>query len=219
VFHEIAHGLTVVSFGRRVPRAGLKLVLVFPYAFVDTTEAWFEPRRRRLAISAAGPLSDLTIGGVAALTAVELTQGVAREVVFQLALAAYIGAFFNLNPLLERDGYHMLVDLLQEPGLRRRSQAWLLSVLNRKPTPPGTDPHVLGVYIGAALAWSLLMACFTVVISLRYYDRLVSLAPRVVVWLLLGALYLVVLVPILVVIYPVVAKRSRDPTPQVDVAA
>ena len=54
--HETAHGLTMASFGRRIQRAGFKLVLIFPYAFVDTSEAWFEPRKRRMAISAAGPL-------------------------------------------------------------------------------------------------------------------------------------------------------------------
>jgi putative peptide zinc metalloprotease protein len=217
--HEVAHGLTVVSFGRRVPRAGLKLVLVFPYAFVDTSEAWFEPRRRRLAISAAGPVSDLTIGGVAALTELGLAHGVARDVVFQLALAAYIGAFFNLNPLLERDGYHMLVDLLREPGLRRRSQAWIVAALKGNPSPAESDPHVLGVYAAAALAWSLLMASFTVLISLRYYGRLVALAPRAIVWLLFGAVYLAVLVPILAVVFPAARRRSAEPATRVDVAA
>ncbi len=49
----------MASYGRRVAAAGLKLMLVFPYAFVDTSEAWFEPRRRRIAISAAGPASRL----------------------------------------------------------------------------------------------------------------------------------------------------------------
>ena len=57
--HELAHGLTMASFGRRIERAGLKLIAIFPYAFVDTSEAWFEPRRRRIAISAAGPVVGL----------------------------------------------------------------------------------------------------------------------------------------------------------------
>ena len=48
-------GSTLASYGRRVRKAGLKLLLIFPYAYVDTSEAWFEPRRRRIAISAAGP--------------------------------------------------------------------------------------------------------------------------------------------------------------------
>ena len=42
--HETAHGLALAACGRRVREAGLKLVLVFPYAYVDTSEAWLEPR-------------------------------------------------------------------------------------------------------------------------------------------------------------------------------
>ena len=45
-----------------------------------------------------------------------------RDIFFQLAFAGYVGAFFNLNPFIERDGYHMLVDWLREPGLRRRAR-------------------------------------------------------------------------------------------------
>jgi len=217
LLHELAHGLTVVSFGRRVPRAGIKVVLVFPYAFVDTSEAWFEPRRRRLAISAAGPVSDLVVGGTAAIAAA-LAAGSLRDVFFQLALAAYIGAFFNLNPLLERDGYHMLVDLLGEPGLRRKSQQWLLSRLEHRP-PPAGDPSVLRAYAAAAFAWSILMALFTIVISRRYYAALTAVAPRAVVWVVLGLLYLLVLLPIGLVVYRVLAARARDIRGHVDVTA
>ena len=42
--------------------------------------------------------------------------GAIREVFFQLAFGAYLGAFFNLNPFLDRDGYNILVDVLREPG-------------------------------------------------------------------------------------------------------
>ena len=73
--HETAHGLTMASYGRRVRRAGLKLLLIFPYAYVDTSEAWFEPRRRRIAISAAGPVSDLSLGALFALACLALPAG------------------------------------------------------------------------------------------------------------------------------------------------
>jgi putative peptide zinc metalloprotease protein len=216
LLHEIAHGLVVASFGRRVPRAGLKLVLVFPYAFVDTSDGWFEPSRRRLAISAAGPMSDLTVGGAAALAALAVGSGTLRDVFFQLALGAYIGAFFNLNPLLERDGYHMLVDVLHEPGLRRRSQQWLVGSLGGRKS--AGDASVHGVYAGAALAWSLLSAAFAITMSRRYYPHLVALAPRAVVWVVLGALYLLVLIPVIAVVYPALLSRLRDRRVQPDAA-
>ena len=113
--------MTLASFGRRARRIGLKVVLVFPYAFVDTSGAWFESRSRRLAISAAGPVTDGLAAAVFSLAALA-TGGVARGIAFQLALGAYLGALLNLNPLLERDGYHVLVDLLRQPDLRRRAR-------------------------------------------------------------------------------------------------
>ena len=77
-----------------------------------------------------GPVSDLTIGGAAALATLCVGPGTMQDVWFQLSLAAYTGAIFNLNPLLDRDGYHILVDLMREPGLRRRSREWLANKLS-----------------------------------------------------------------------------------------
>src|SRR5579875_1615519 len=76
--HELAHGLCAEAFGRPVTRAGAKIALVFPYVFVDTTDAWFEPRRRRIAIALAGPASDLTLGGAFALACLACSRGTAR---------------------------------------------------------------------------------------------------------------------------------------------
>jgi putative peptide zinc metalloprotease protein len=209
VLHEFAHGLTVASFGRRVSRAGIKLVFVFPYAFVDTSEAWFEPRRRRLAVSGAGPASDLVVGGTAALCCLPLASGALRDTLFQLALAAYVGALFNLNPLLDRDGYHMLVDLLREPGLRARSRAWLVRTLSGRPREQG-DSSLLAAYAVAGLVWLLLTAAVTIGISRRYYDTLIRLAPRGVVWAVLGLFYLLILVPFIAIIWQAIAARRQD---------
>ena len=192
VVHEFAHGLTVESYGRKVPKAGLKLMLVFPYAYVDTSEAWFEPARRRIAISAAGPVSDLTIGGAAALATLASSPGTMQDVWFQLSLAAYTGAIFNLNPLLDRDGYHILVDLMREPGLRRRSREWLANKLSGRPAEPD-DAGVLATYALTALVWSLATVAFTVIMSQRYYGYLTALAPASVVWTVLGLFYVLML--------------------------
>ncbi len=209
IVHEFAHGLTVASFGRKVPKAGLKLMLIFPYAYVDTSEAWFEPARRRIAISGAGPVSDLTIGGGAALATAFVHAGTLRDVFFQLSLAAYTGAIFNLNPLLDRDGYHIVVDVLREPGLRHRSRAWLAERLSGQPTAEA-DASVLATYSITALAWSLATAAFTIVMSQRYYSYLTALAPVWVVWTVLIAFYVLMFVPILAVFFKAYATRRSN---------
>jgi FHA domain len=203
--HECAHGLTMASFGRRVGRAGVKLVLIFPYAFVDTSEAWFEPRRRRIAVTAAGPVSDLSVGAVFALGCLALPPGATRDVLFQLAFAAYVGACFNLNPFVERDGYQILVDVLREPGLRRRARAQLLRRIGGRAGPG--DSRVLVRYAAAGVAWSAVAATFAAAMSLRYRPRLAELAPGAAVWGAMAILWLGFFLPVFAVAFA--ALRAR----------
>jgi putative peptide zinc metalloprotease protein len=206
--HETAHGLVLASFGRRVATAGVKLVLIFPYFFVDTSDAWFENRRRRIAVSAAGPASDLILGGIFSLCSLKFSAGAVRDVLFQLAFGAYLGALFNLNPFLERDGYHILVDMLGEPGLRGRAQAELRQVLS------GRAPARVGLLIRYALfglAWSVAAGVIGVVMSLRYEPSLARILPAPIAWGLLAACWVVAFMPVLLVVAPPLVRRARLP--------
>jgi putative peptide zinc metalloprotease protein len=207
--HETAHGLTMASFGRRIERAGLKAIAIFPYAFVDTSEAWFEPRRRRIAVSAAGPVSDFSLGAVFALCALLLPEGVVRDIFFNLAFAAYVGGFFNLNPFIERDGYHMLVDWLNEPGLRRRAK----EQLERKLGGGGaaTDSPVLARYSLFGLGWLVLAACFAIGMTLRYEKVFLAITDsKPVVYGVMVTLWVAFFLPVLFVLGKPVWRRIRD---------
>jgi len=205
--HETAHGLAMQSFGRRVGSAGIKLVFGFPYVFVDTSEAWFEPRRRRIAISAAGPVSDLSMGALFALSCLALPAGAGRDIFFQLAFAAYLGAFFNLNPLVERDGYQILEDLLREQGLRARARAQLARRLSGRPGPD--DSRLLTRYAAFGVAWSTVAACFAVALSLRYESRLAALAPGPVVWACMSVVWIALFLPVAATVLGPLWSRRR----------
>ena len=205
--HETAHGLAMASFGRRVHKAGLKMVMIFPYAFVDTSEIWFEPRRRRIAVSAAGPISDFTLGGLFSVICLLLPAGTGRDIFFQLAFAAYLGGLFNLNPMLQRDGYHILVDVLREPALRRRALAqlrWRLGGRGRS-----WESNVFRRYALLVLGWSVVAAGFAVVMSLRYQSALAALVPSAVAWSLLIALWVALFVPALAMVALPLRERLR----------
>jgi putative peptide zinc metalloprotease protein len=211
--HETAHGLTMASFGRRIERAGFKLIAIFPYAFVDTSEAWFEPRRRRIAISAAGPGSDFTVAGVFSLCALVLPHGsTVRDIFFNLAFAGYVGGFFNLNPFIERDGYHILVDVLGEPGLRKRAREQLARRL-RGEGAEGDSP-VLARYGIFGVVWSAVAACFAIGMSLRYESRLEAAAnaPHFVVYIVMATLWVAFFLPVIVVFARPLRQRSRAAT-------
>ncbi|MDX6555024.1 MAG: putative peptide zinc metalloprotease protein [Miltoncostaeaceae bacterium] len=172
--HEAAHALVLVELGRAPRRAGLKAVLGIPFAFVDTSAAWFEPRRRRMAVAAAGPAADLVLAGAAALAALALPGGTPRQVALQLAFAGYAGALLNLNPLLDRDGYHLLADALRQPGLRTRSRARLRDALAGRPVAAG-DAGAPVAYALCVLAGTLAMPA---VVVLLWGPELRALAER-----------------------------------------
>ena len=126
--HELAHGLTVKRVGRELNRAGFLIYWGMPAFFVDTRDTWLASRAARIAVSWAGPHSGLLIGGLIglgltwALTAVPAAAAqLWAAFLFQMGFIAYLTVFFNLNPLLELDGYFILMDWLDMPGLRQRA--------------------------------------------------------------------------------------------------
>ena len=204
--HETAHGLAMASYGRKIHKAGLKLVIVFPYAFVDTSEAWFEPRNRRIAISAAGPVSDFALGAIFSILCV-FVEGTTRDVFFQLAFAGYVGAFFNLNPFIDRDGYHILVDYLREPGLRKRAKDQFSRRLSGQPR--SSDSRVLARYSIAGVGWSILAGGFAIFMSLHYEPILSALVPSYVVWTVLGTVWVGAFIPVFMVLGKPLVERFR----------
>jgi putative peptide zinc metalloprotease protein len=207
VAHETAHALTMASFGRSIGEAGVKLLLVFPYAYVDTSDAWFEPRRRRIAVSAAGPICDLTVGGAFALWCLATPAGTMRDVIVQLSFGAYLGALFNLNPLLERDGYQILVDVLRAPGLRPRALEFLR---NRLAGRGVTDSRLLRRYALFSIAWTLVTVAFAIAMSLRYEQVLASRIPLPVVWAFYAAIWTGLLALPLAIVGPPLRERFRS---------
>jgi len=122
--HEMAHALTCKKFGREVRRGGFMLFFGFPAFFVDTTDIWLEARWKRIAVSAAGACADAVVAGLCALVSLVLPpEAAALSLAF--ATMTYGIVLLNLFPLLELDGYYILLDLLETPNLRQRSFAFV----------------------------------------------------------------------------------------------
>ena len=123
--HEMAHALTVKHYGREVRRGGFLIFFGMPAFFVDTMDIWLEGKRARLAVTWAGPYSGLILGGLASAVMAFWPAFPINALLFQFAFLSYITTFFNLNPLLELDGYFLLMDWLEIPMLRQRSLAFI----------------------------------------------------------------------------------------------
>ena len=127
--HELAHGLMTKHVGRDLDRGGFLLYWGFPAFFVDTRDTWLSPRLDRIKVSWAGPYSGLVLGGlvglvltaVSAFSPAAFRESLLATFLFQIGFLAYLSVFVNLNPLLELDGYFMMMDWLEMPGLRDRA--------------------------------------------------------------------------------------------------
>ena len=100
---------------------------------------------------------------------------------FQLAFGAYVGAFFNLNPFLDRDGYNILVDFLREPGLRQRARRAVRRSGCRASARKEETSPVLARYALAGLIWSAIGAGIAILFGLHYYHHVPAQIPHSVV--------------------------------------
>nr|WP_255603203.1 cyclic nucleotide-binding domain-containing protein [Oscillochloris sp. ZM17-4] len=132
LLHELAHALAVKRCGRRVLRGGVMIYYGMPAAFVDTSDIWLAGRGARVLVSLAGPLCDLLVGSLGAIAAFLLPEGLLAGAAYKLAVACYLAALFNFNPLLELDGYFILVDMLRLPNLRQRALRFISGPLWQK---------------------------------------------------------------------------------------
>ena len=123
--HELGHGLAVKHAGRQVHEAGIRLYFGLPAAFVDTTDIWMAPPLQRLLTAFAGPWTGLVLGGLCAIGATLVDNSAVGAFLFTAAFVFLVDNLFNFNPLLELDGYYMLIDFLDRPLLRARSMAFV----------------------------------------------------------------------------------------------
>ncbi len=108
----------------------------------------------------------MIIGGLVGvlLTAVALPTTIAT-LLYQLGFLAYLSVLLNLNPLLELDGYFMLMDWLDMPNLRARAfQFWRVDLraklhINQSPLKIWADgtreARLFLIYGGLAFVYSL----------------------------------------------------------------
>ncbi|MFK7859996.1 MAG: HlyD family efflux transporter periplasmic adaptor subunit [Granulosicoccus sp.] len=130
--HELAHGLLLRGMGGQVPEAGVSFIVLFPMPYVDVTDAWTLHRQQRMLVTAAGMMMDLFIASLGILLWINLSTGIIANIAFTAALMGVVSILlFNANPLLKFDGYYLMEDALDSPGLARRSQAFYRYLFKR----------------------------------------------------------------------------------------
>jgi CRP-like cAMP-binding protein len=123
--HELGHAAVLTHYGRHIKNAGFLLYFGSPAFFVDATDGLMLDRWRRILQSAAGPLAELALAGIATIALWAFPDAGIAPLLYKFAVLNYFVIFLNLIPLLELDGYWILTDLIQVPDLRPRSLAFV----------------------------------------------------------------------------------------------
>jgi len=127
--HELGHAFTATRFGCRVPAMGIAFLVMWPVLYTDTNEAWkLTSKRQRLAIGAAGMLSELALAAVALMAWNLLPDtpafGPLRSGAFLLSTTTWLLTLaLNASPFMRFDGYFLLSDAVGMPNLHERAFA------------------------------------------------------------------------------------------------
>ena len=178
VAHELGHALVAKHEGCRVPTMGVAMMVLWPVAYTDTTEAWrLANPRARLRIAAAGVRTELTIAAWSSLAWAWLPDGALRTALFILATMTWVTSLFiNLSPFMRFDGYFLLCDWLDEPNLHERSFAmarwWLRARLlgwDQEAPEEMAPASKLAMVLFALLTWSYRLSLYLGIAWMVYH--------------------------------------------------
>jgi putative peptide zinc metalloprotease protein len=175
IIHELAHGFTTTHFGREVGGFGLMFYYGGIAAFCDTTDIWMAPRSSRFLVSFVGPYSNFIIGSSLGILAYfSIGDSLVTSILLKAALMNYVLGIFNLNPLLEWDGYYMLMDYFEIPNMRKRSFRFLRENLIEKIKGSESfnfEEKIMTIYGITALIYTTAMILF---IPIKYFNNVRS---------------------------------------------
>lgn len=191
LIHELAHAYTAKYFGLDVPQMGVAFLIFFPCLYCNTTDAWqLADRKQRIAISAAGILSEGALAILSTYIWYFTKPGIANSLAFYLMAISFISTvLFNGNPLMRFDGYFVLMDLLRLPNLYTRSFGYTRYLfMNRVlgiaavPNPATTRREVAIFTIYGISAFVYRVFLYTSIVLGVYYrfDKLVGVVLAVV---------------------------------------
>lgn len=124
--HELGHALAVRHWQGEVHEAGIALFVLTPAPYVDASaSAAFRRRHQRAVVAAMGIMVELALAAAALAVWVNVQPGTLRDLAFvTMVVCGASTLLFNANPLMQFDGYHVLCDALDLPGLGTRSRRY-----------------------------------------------------------------------------------------------
>ena len=183
ISHELSHALACKHYGRRVNSGGLVINTIFPSFYVDVTDSWMLPKKARMVVSLIGPFSQAFVAGAMSFLILLSPDSAASHLLYKFALLSYLTVFINLSPLWELDGYYVLMDWLELPGLKAKAASFVRKDLRarlRAKEPLSREERIYTAFGLGSLAWSalalLLVGYFWRIQALRMGSRFFNAA-------------------------------------------
>ena len=178
LLHELGHALMSTRHGVRVGHMGVAFLVMWPMAYTDTGESWKLRRsRHRLAIASAGICAELVLAAWCTLGWAFLPESDLRNALFFLATTAWVLTLaVNASPFMRFDGYYILTDALDLPGLHERAGAQARRVLRAwlpglaEPSPEALSPAFRRALVAFAFAtWAYRFVLFLGIALVVYH--------------------------------------------------
>jgi len=179
--HELGHGFAVKRWGGEVHEFGIMLLVMMPVPYVDASaSSSFRSKYQRMAVGAAGIVVELLLSSIALLLWLNIQEGVISDILFNIMLIGGVSTLlFNGNPLLKFDGYYVLSDAVEIPGLGTRAnryygylvQRYLFKIKNLK-SPVGSRGEDVWYVVYGALAFVyriMILVGITLFIAGKYF--------------------------------------------------
>lgn len=133
LLHELGHGLTCRHFGGECHELGILCVGLMPLLYCDVSDSWLQQdRRKRMAVAAAGILTELILASVCGILWTFSRVGFLHTFCLNVMIVCSINTLLvNGNPLLKFDGYFVLSDLVGIPNLAAESRVIAAGVFDR----------------------------------------------------------------------------------------
>lgn len=177
-WHEFGHAFMATRFGVRVGHMGVALLVMWPMAYTDTGESWkLEGSRRRLAIASAGVMAELVLAAWCTLLWSFAPEGNFKNALFFLGTTAWVlTVAVNASPFMRFDGYFIVADALDYPGLHERAGRWAKRWVRRTllgledPLPDAVSPRFARFLTGFAFAtWLYRLTLFVGIAVVVYH--------------------------------------------------
>jgi len=192
LLHEIGHGLATRVNGGEVRELGIILLVLVPVPYVDASASTeFPDKTRRMLVAAAGIMVEMSLAAIALFIWVATDAGIVHDLAFDVALIGGVSTLlFNGNPLIKFDGYYVLSDLIEIPGLASRSARYLGYLIKRhlfglqNVQTPITSPGEKGWLIIYGVTSAFYRLFITISIALFVASRFFIIGTALAIWFL-----------------------------------